>query len=211
MVSESIQDPSSPLYMRSLWRIVLRAPDKHLNLAKMAQGAIFDDTETWARIFNDSTKYMVSRVGQCANDRARSCTAGDPSCLNGALCVTDRADFTVKQLDAGGTTSPLRVDSSGLDVMSVEYDITQSAFKIRMRYDNTIPGVINTVFVSNMGVGQDPIFMPTFSSDEFPCLPTGTGLFQNQRDNSGAAVSTVHRAGWRRLYSRMISTSSLLA
>jgi len=62
MVSESIQDPSSPLYMRSLWRIVLRAPDKHLNLAKMAQGAIFDDTETWARLFNDSSKFMVSRA-----------------------------------------------------------------------------------------------------------------------------------------------------
>ena len=194
MVSELIEDPLSPLYGRSLWRIVLRAPDVHLNLAKLAQGTIFDDTGTWARVFNDSSKFMVSRVGQCANDRARSCNSGNPSCLNAALCITDRADFTVKKLDAGGTTAPLQVDSSGLDVMSVEYDITQSAFKIRMRYDNTIPGVINTVFVSNMGVGQDPIFLPTFSSDEFPCLPIGTGLFQNQRDNSGAA-ETVFRVG----------------
>ena len=194
MVSELIEDSLSPLYGRSLWRIVLRAPDVHLNLAKLAQGTIFDDTGTWARVFNDSSKFMVSRVGQCANDRARSCNSGNPSCLNAALCITDRADFTVKKLDAGGTTAPLQVDSSGLDVMSVEYDITQSAFKIRMRYDNTIPGVINTVFVSNMGVGQDPIFLPTFSSDEFPCLPIGTGLFQNQRDNSGAA-ETVFRVG----------------
>jgi len=70
--------------------------------------------------------------------------------------------------------------------MSVEYDIQQSAFKLRMRYDNTIPGVINIIFVSHMGEDQDPLLLPTFSSDEFPCLALGTGLFQNQRDNSGA-------------------------
>ena len=54
-----------------------------------------------------------------------------------------------------------------------------------MRYDNTVPGVIDTVFVSYMGQNQDPLFLPTFNSDEFPCLPLGTGIFQNQRDNSG--------------------------
>jgi len=57
---------------------------------------------------------------------------------------------------------------------------------VRMRYDNTVPGVIDTVFVSHMGEDQDPLLLPTFSSDAFPCLPLGTGLFQNQRDNSGA-------------------------
>jgi len=185
LVTPLIEDASSPLFMRSLWRIVLRAPDVHLNLLKIAQGTIFDDTATWARVFNDSDKYMVNEVGQCANDRARSCDAGNPSCLNGAACVTDRADFTLNKLDAGGVTAPLQVESSGMEVLSVDYDITQSAFSVRMRYNDEVPGVMDAVFLSHMGVDQNPLLLPTFRSDEFPCLPLGTQQFQNQRDNSG--------------------------
>jgi len=185
LVTPLIEDASSPLFMRSLWRIVLRAPDVHLNLAKISQGTIFDDTATWARVFDDSDKYMINQVGQCANDRARSCDAGNPSCLNGATCITDRADFTVNKLDAGGVTAPLQVESSGMEVLSVDYDITQSAFSVRMRYNDEIPGVIDAVFLSHMGVDQNPLRLPTFRSDEFPCLPLGTKQFQNQRDNSG--------------------------
>ena len=185
LVTPLIEDASSPLFMRSLWRIVLRAPDVHLNLAKIAQSTIFDDTATWARVFDDSDKYLINQVGQCANDRARSCDAGNPSCLNGATCITDRADFTVNKLDAGGVTAPLQVESSGMEVLSVDYDITQSAFSVRMRYNDEIPGVIDAVFLSHMGVDQNPLRLPTFRSDEFPCLPLGTKQFQNQRDNSG--------------------------
>jgi len=113
LVTTLIEDTSSPLFLRSLWRIVLRAPDVHLNLAKIAQGTIFDDTATWVRVFDDSDKYMGNQVGQCANDRARSCDAGRPSCLNAAACITDRADFTVNKLDAGSVTAPLQVESCG--------------------------------------------------------------------------------------------------
>jgi len=179
LVTPIIEDSSSPLFMRPLWRIVLRAPDVHLNLAKIAQGTIFDDIATWARVFNDSDKYMINQVGQCTNDRARSCDAGNPSCLNGAACITDRADFTVNKLDAGGVTAPLQVESSGMEVLSVDYDITQSAFSVRMRYNDEIPGVIDAVFLSHMGVDQNPLRLPTFRSDEFPCLPLGTQQFQN--------------------------------
>jgi len=77
------------------------------------------------------------------------------------------------------------VDSSGLEVLSVEYDITQSAFSVRMRYNDEVPGVIDAVYLSHMGTNQNPLMLPTFRSDEFPCLPLGTGQFQNQRDNSG--------------------------
>jgi len=185
LVTPLIEDPSSPLFMQSLWRIVLRAPDVHLNLAEIAQGTIFDDTATWARVFADSDKYMVNEVGQCANDRARSCDAGNPSCLNAAACITDRGDFTLNKLDAGGVTAPLQVESSGMEVLSVDYDITQSAFSVCMQYNDEVPGVIDAVFLSHMGVDQNPLLLPTFRSDEFPCLPLGTQQFQNQRDNSG--------------------------
>jgi streptogramin lyase len=185
LVTASIEDPLSPLFMRSIWRIVLRAPDAHVNLAKLARDTSFDDTALWARVFADSDKYMINQVGQCANDRARSCDAGNPTCLDRAVCITDRADFTVNKLAAGGVTAPLQVGSSGLQILSVDYDITQSAFSVRMRYNDEIPGVIDAVFVSHMGADPNQLRLPTFRSDEFPCLPLGTGQFQNQRDNSG--------------------------
>ena len=201
LVTASIEDPSSPLFMRSIWRIVLRAPDAHLNLAKLAHDTSFDDTATWARVFEDSDKYMINQVGQCANDRARSCDAGNPTCLDGAVCITDRADFTVNKLDAGGVTAPLQLGSSGMNILSVDYDITQSAFSVRMRYNNEVPGVMDAVFLSHMGADQNPLRLPTFRSDEFPCLPLGTGQFQNQRDNSGTlhcvcVLGTRHHILW---------------
>ena len=102
--------------------------------------------------------------------------------------MANRADFNVRKLDACGVTAPLQLDSSGLEVLSVDYDITQMAFSVRMRYNDEAIGVIDAVFVSHMGANQDPLMLPTFRSDEFPCLPLGTKLFQNQRDNSGAPL-----------------------
>ena len=186
MVKAVVEEPLSPLLGRSLWRIVLRAPDIHLDLTKMAGGTIFDNAAIWQTLFADTAKYRINEVGVCSNDRARSCTVADVTCLNGGTCAANRADFTVRKLDAGGVTAPLQLDSSGLEVMSVEYDIAQMAFSVRMRYNDEVPGVIDAVFVSHMGTNQNPIMLPTFRSDEFPCLPLGTKLFQNQRDNSGA-------------------------
>jgi len=188
MVKAVVEEPLSPLLGRSLWRIVLRAPDIHLDLSKMAGGSIFDNAATWQSLFTDTTKFLINEVGVCSNDRARSCTVADVTCLNGATCVANRADFSVRKLDAGGATAPLQLDSSGLEVLSVEYDITQMAFLVRMRYNDEAIGVIDAVFLSHMGVNQDPILLPTFRSDEFPCLPLGTKLFLNHLDNSGVPL-----------------------
>jgi len=188
MVKAVVEEPLSPLLGRSLWRIVLRAPDIHLDLTKMAGGSIFDNAAGWQTLFADTAKYRINEVGVCSNDRARSCTPADVTCLNGGTCVANRADFNVRKLDAGGVTAPLQLDSSGLEVLSVDYDITQMAFSVRMRYNDEAIGVIDAVFVSHMGANQDPLMLPTFRSDEFPCLPLGTKLFQNQRDNSGAPL-----------------------
>jgi len=185
MVKAVVEEPLSPLLGRSLWRIVLRAPDIHIDMSKMTGGSIFDNTSTWQGLFADVAKYKINEVGVCSNDRARSCSVADVTCLNKGTCVADRADFAVRKLDAGGVTAGLHLDSSGLEVLSVKYDLTQSAFSVRMRYNNEAPGVIDAVFLSHMGVNQNPLMLPTFSSDEFPCLPLGTGQFQNQRDNSG--------------------------
>jgi len=174
-----------PLVGRPLWQVILRVPDSHLNLELVAtKGNIFDNATTFATLFTPG--YELNTVGQCSNDRARTCSVADNTCLGRDIpCIPNRPDFTVSKLFAGGSAAPLPLGSSGLDVMSVDYDITQSAFNIRMRYDNTLASVIDTVYVSHMGKNQDPLFLPTFNSDEFPCLPLGTALFQNQRDSSG--------------------------
>jgi hypothetical protein len=191
-LKKNIVTENGPMFNRALWTFVLRAPDIHLNMANMAMtGNIFDQMGTWTALFADMTdadnepQVVVNSVGQCSNDRGRTCSAADATCLSGAACDENSPDFVMSKLTGGGSAAPLLVESSGMDVMSVDYDITQAAFNIRMRYDNTVTGVIDTVFVSHMGVNQDPLFLPTFNSDEFPCLPLGTGLFQNQRDNSG--------------------------
>jgi len=185
---KTVSVEEGPLLGRPMWRVILRVPDSHLNLVLLAtKGNIFDDISNFAAFL--PTGYVLNTVGQCANDRARSCSVAENTCLGGdTTCVSDRPDFTVSKLFAGGSAAPLLLGSSGLDVMSVDYDITQSAFNIRMRYDNTVVGVIDTVYVSHMGKDQDPLYLPTFNSDEFPCLPLGTGFFQNQRDNSGTCV-----------------------
>jgi len=56
----------------------------------------------------------------------------------------------------------------------VDYNVIDQAFKIRIRYDNTVANVpVSTAEIA------------TFNNDEFPCLPMGTGAFQQQRENSG--------------------------
>jgi len=186
-----------PMFNRAVWTIVLRAPDMHLNMTNMAiAGNMFDHIQLWPSMFyeldgNNQPVLLVNSVGQCSNDRRRTCSAADATCLAGAVCDEVSPDFLMTKLTGGGSAAPLLVASSGMDVMSVDYDISQTAFKIRMRYNNVVPGVIDTVFVSHMGVGQDPFFLSTFNSDEFPCLPLGTGIFQDQRDNSGVCIEGI--------------------
>jgi len=162
-----------PMFDRVLWTLVLRAPDIHLNMANMAMmGNIFDQMSTWTSLFddlrdaNDDPQIVVNSVGQCSNDRGRTCSAADATCLAGVACDEDSPDFIMSKLTGRGSAAPLLVGSSGMAIMSVDYDITQVAFNIRMRYDNVVPGVIDTVFVSHMGVNQDALFLPTFISDE---------------------------------------------
>jgi len=187
-----------PMFGRALWTFVLRAPDIHLNMANMAAaGNMFDQINTWTTLFSDLVDnsgqplVVVNSVGQCSNDRRRTCSAADDTCLDGSVCDQNSPDFVMSLLMGGGSAAPLLVGSSGMDVMSVDYDITLSAFNVRMRYDNSVSGVIDAVFVSHMGANQDPFLLPTFNSDEFPCLPLGNGFFQNQRDNSGVCSGYV--------------------
>jgi len=107
--------------------------------------------------------------------------------------VSDYPDIQMSIKSEGGATAPLQVKSAGADVLSVDYDMIDQAFKIRLRFDNTVESVINSVFVSHITLPISTAEMATFNNDEFPCLPMGTGAFQQQRENSGLWVEPFFR------------------
>ena len=75
--------------------------------------------------------------------------------------------------------------------MLSQWSAIDSAFKIRIRYDDTIPNVMKTVYLSHVVAPVSNIEMATFRADEFPCLPTGVDALQQRRENSGGCGNTV--------------------
>jgi len=169
---------------RSLWRIILRAPMIHLDIAKLSAAGLPDDTSLWNSIFNNTDKYAMALVAQCSNDRRVSC-AGDEHCLGEGTCNANTPNVKMHMGSAGGSTSSLLTASSGADVISVELDILDSAFKIRIRYDDTANNVMDTVYLSHMQAPVSNTEMATFRAEEFPCLPSGSDGVQQGRENSG--------------------------
>ena len=188
LVTANIVDGSNT--GRSLWRIVVRAPMSHLDVLKLSQSAIADNVAFWNSILQDSDKYNIAVAAQCNNDRRVTC-ATDIDCLDGGTCDATKPYIKMKVLSGGGSTASLAVESSGADVISVELDAIDSAFKIRIRYDDTIPNVMNTVYLSHVVAPVSNIEMATFRADEFPCLPTGVDALQQRRENSGGCGDTV--------------------
>ena len=175
---------SGPFAGRSLWRVILRFPTNQVDMAAVATGAIFDSSVFWNSILSEAGVVEINTVQRCENDRRVTCSS-DADCVGAATCVLDRPDIEMEIKSEGGATAPLQVTSAGADVLSVDYNMTEAAFKIRLRYDNTIKNVINSVFLSHITTPVSASEMATFNNDEFPCLPAGVGQFQQRRENSG--------------------------
>ena len=109
-----------PSMGRLVWRVILCIPDSHLDLRLMAtKGNIFDDITNFDELLPEG--YVLNTVCQCSNDRARSCSVADNTCLGvETTCISNRPDFMVSKLFAGGSFAPLLLGSSGLDVMSMD-------------------------------------------------------------------------------------------
>ena len=120
-----------PFAGRSLWRIILRIPSGHTEMSLFAKGTFLQDYTAMAAIFPASANYLLHSVQRCSNDGKRMCLAAS-DCLSGGSCLR-QPDTSVRILSAGGSTAPLSVSASGSNIVSVEYDIKYSAFKIRMR------------------------------------------------------------------------------
>ena len=185
----------APFTGRSLWKLHVRIPSTKLNLAKLADGAVLHEYGPIGEIFDDASTpdaalHRMHTRNVCADDRARTCTtAGD--CLNGAACQTGVPDIEVKVLSAGGSLAPIEVAASGMDLVSVEYDIIETGWWARLRYDNTVPNTINVLYLPHITYPVDNEEVATFRHDEFACMPLGTGEFQQRRENTVCCLETL--------------------
>lgn len=141
LVQPQIQ--SSQLAGRSMWRIVLRIPSSHIDAAMFAAGMLFKDVAALSGLFV-SQDYAVHEMRKCDGLQGGPVCVVDSDCLHVTTTANGSAglcrnvpDVTVRFLSAGGFSSPLAVSASGSgsSIMSVEYDPSYAAFKVRIRYE----------------------------------------------------------------------------
>lgn len=173
---------------RALWQVKVRASSLHVNFALVSGNALWDNSTLLASVFTDVSTpnhdaHILHTRAQCTNDRNRQCTTNS-DCLSGGTCNTNAVDISVAVLSAGGSSSPVFAQSSGLQVLSVTYDSTQTAWTARVRYDNTAENIMDVLYVPHIDQPYSAIEYATFSPDEFPCLPTGVSVFQQRRKDN---------------------------
>jgi len=193
--SSTVDDNTNLLHM-----IILRFASKNLDMNKIATDmnfeldGIFEFIDNTFIALNNGREdgLHVRKSNQCSNDRMRTCQVDTdclcpsstrlnvyPECLieHTITCKHDIPDVVMSILSNGGSNAPILSESSGSNVLSVKYDLQDTAFKIKMRYDNTIPGSIDVVYLSHVeGLLPDSDReRASFTPENFPCLPIGTG------------------------------------
>ena len=180
---------------RALWALKVRIASAQANLAMVSTGPLWRDGAALGAIFTASgapgaEAHLLHTSSRCANDDARQCAA-DADCLGGALCTADVPDVQVAVLTAGGSRDSITVPSSGIELVSVTYDVTQTAWTARVRFDDTVADTVDVLYVSHMPVPLTAEAQSTFRPDEFPCLPVGTGQFQQRRADNVCCFAQV--------------------
>jgi len=118
---------------RSMWRVILRIPYDHIDIALFSNGELFRQYESFSGIFTPSPQHQIHPVQLCTNDRQRTCIE-DVDCLSGGTCAR-MPDVTIRFATTGGSTSPLSLDASGSRIMSAEYNVFTAGFDVKIRYD----------------------------------------------------------------------------
>jgi len=180
---------------RALWEMRVRISSMHANYAVISAGTLLRSAPRMRAIFDDaagpdSDAHRLHSQRRCANDFARSCAAGS-DCLQGAACLLDVPDVLWGAVEGSHAASSIRVASSGFSLVSVDYDSAESAWRARVRFDDTVPGVMNVLYLPHITPPVSATERATFRPDEFPCLPVGTGAFQQRRDDSLCCLATV--------------------
>jgi len=176
---------------RKIWRIAIRVATKYVDLQLISKSLIFDNytefTTTLASLDNynvpvDSPMYIVHNAHQCSNDNSRTCTS-DSVCISGGVC-REKPDFSVKVMTSGGSTEPLAVSTSSSSILSVTYDSLEEMLNVRVRYSTGDDNVIDILYIPNVAPPVTPLEAASFNSDEFPCLPPGTGRIVKDQENT---------------------------
>ena len=180
---------------RALWALKVRIASAQANLAMVSAGALWRDAAQLGTVFTAGEvggvqAHLLHTSSRCANDDARQCVL-DADCLGGAACSAGVPDVQVAVLSAGGSRDSITVPSSGIELVSVTYDVTQTAWTARLRYDDTVADTMDVLYVSHMPVPLTAEAQSTFRPDEFPCLPVGTGQFQQRRADNVCCLAQV--------------------
>lgn len=179
---------------RALWNFKVRISSTQTNLQLISTGTLWRDNTLLETVLSDSgqnvSMYLMHERQKCANDHQRDCTS-DAECLDGATCLQSVPDISINILTSGGTEDAVEIGSSGMELISISYDVTKTAWTARLRYDNTVPNVMDVVFVSHVEPPVNAVEQATFNVAEFPCLPIGTGIFERRREDSVCCLSEV--------------------
>jgi len=176
---------------RKIWRIVIRVATKYVNLQLISKSLIFDNytefTTTLDSLDNynspgDSPMYIVHNTHKCSNYKSRTCTSNS-DCNSGGVC-NETPDFSVKVMTSGGSTEPLAVSTSSSSILSVTYDSLEEMLNVRVRYSTDDDNVIDILYIPNVVPLVTALEAASFNSDEFPCLPIGTGSIVQDQENT---------------------------
>ena len=181
----------APFTGRKIWRIVIRVATSYVDLQKISRTLVFNNYTDFAmkldnlnnyNIEGASPLYIVHSMKQCNNDKSRSCTQ-DSDCINGGFC-SEKPDFSVKIMTSGGSTEPLAVSTSSSSILSVTYDSAEEMLNVRVRYSTADNNVIDILYIPNVAPPVTAFEAATFNSDEFPCLPLGSGSIVKDQENT---------------------------
>ena len=180
---------------RALWQFKLRASSHLVDVVRFASSTFFSDVALLEQTLTDTAAtpaaYKLYKEPRCSNEVNRRCTL-DSDCLNGGTCNPDTPSVTVTALDSGGSSAPIHTESSGMTLVSLAYDNSQTGWNARIRYTPSDDAVA-LLYLPRVGAAPTAEQMAGFFPDEFPCLPLNTGAMQQRRDSTVCCLATVDR------------------
>jgi len=173
----------------SFWYIKVRIPTKYANMEMVSKGLLFKNYEIFDFTL-EATKFLLEAVHSCSNEATRECSTNG-ECLAGGVCLK-HPDITTNVLVSGGSNTPIKVETSSANVISVRYDPLVNQLKMRVRYSNTDPLRMDVLYLSHIEVPLTALEAATFNSDEFPCLPAGTGEVATDQQNTVCCMANFY-------------------
>ena len=176
----------------------IRIPMQYANTEALNSVTIFDSGQSLGDLWaNEISDYTMKTSNRCSNELTRHCSE-NADCLpvNGASTCISHPLFSINVLNSGGSTSPIIVSSSGMQLISFAFNTEKQGWDARIRYDNTKSNVMDVLYVSHINneIETSAESLATFNIDEFPCQPTGSlGLFQNNRVDNVCCLESMVR------------------